>query len=272
MLVFPMTFGRQLLFALGVAGPLLTMAQPCEDRNAQCGYWAAIGECQANPSYMLVMCQHSCHSCDKEGAVQERIYQHLEKKIVTGLSDVDRGPSIRELSYSPQAFLIDRPESSPFRFMDRLRGPCGWTIRAVVRTFTLARPSRVSDEDVRRVATVLIYLDPAEAGGETIFPKHRRCQDHKLRCNRHLHRNMSERKTFKQELVVGEGKGFFVKGQKGQAIVFYSHNLDGQHNPLSTHASCPVERGEKWVAQQWFRVQTTAEKIWEEQRDIPYPL
>ena len=22
--------------------------RPCEDRNAQCGYWAAIGECQAS--------------------------------------------------------------------------------------------------------------------------------------------------------------------------------------------------------------------------------
>ena len=39
---------------------------------------------------------------------------------------------------------------------------------------------------------------------------------------KHLHRNMSERKTFKQELVVGEGKGFFARTRVQS--VMHRHN------------------------------------------------
>ncbi|CAJ1345743.1 unnamed protein product, partial [Effrenium voratum] len=101
-------------------------------------------------------------------------------------------------------------------------------------------------QNLRRAVTVLVYLDPPKAGGETIFPKHRKCQDADFAdcCNR-------------TELIA-EGKGFWVRGKKGQAVVFYSHDLDGRHNPLSMHGSCPVLAGEKWVAQQWFRLEPYA--------------
>ncbi|CAH1257391.1 ASTL [Branchiostoma lanceolatum] len=49
-------------------------AEPvCEDEHASCSHWADIGECQANPNYMLNHCQLSCGVCqgggDIDGAV-----------------------------------------------------------------------------------------------------------------------------------------------------------------------------------------------------------
>jgi len=36
---------------------------PCTDENQSCGNWAASGECEANPDYMLVNCRLSCGVC-----------------------------------------------------------------------------------------------------------------------------------------------------------------------------------------------------------------
>ena len=37
----------------------------CKNRHPQCAFWAAIGECEANPKYMLLQCAPSCQTCDK---------------------------------------------------------------------------------------------------------------------------------------------------------------------------------------------------------------
>merc|ERR1712087_459098 len=36
---------------------------PCTDENQNCGIWAASGQCEANPAYMLVNCALSCGVC-----------------------------------------------------------------------------------------------------------------------------------------------------------------------------------------------------------------
>jgi len=36
---------------------------PCTDDNQNCEYWASVGECEANPAYMLVNCRKSCGVC-----------------------------------------------------------------------------------------------------------------------------------------------------------------------------------------------------------------
>merc|ERR1712151_766003 len=36
---------------------------PCTDENQNCGNWAASGQCEANPAYMLVNCRLSCGVC-----------------------------------------------------------------------------------------------------------------------------------------------------------------------------------------------------------------
>ncbi|ELU08301.1 hypothetical protein CAPTEDRAFT_185959, partial [Capitella teleta] len=46
----------------------------CEDEHANCGTWAAQGECQSNPGYMLERCKVACDVCDGEeggGGVKE---------------------------------------------------------------------------------------------------------------------------------------------------------------------------------------------------------
>merc|ERR1712117_145012 len=37
--------------------------QPCTDDNQDCEYWASLGECESNPSYMLETCRKSCGVC-----------------------------------------------------------------------------------------------------------------------------------------------------------------------------------------------------------------
>eukprot|EP00435_Cladocopium_sp_Y103_P027921 s2245_g6.t3 len=313
--LFSITWGNQqlhkatVLLLWSALRRAIAEAEPCadhNDHNDQCGYWAAIGECQANPKYMLVMCQKSCHSCPGDsGALHERMYQHLEKKI-SSVRDAQQ-PQILEASYSPRALVVDRflseeecealkdlarphlhhaetiNRSTGAAYLDKVRTNSQFyldraehykdplVLDIVQRMHRIARvpmghaePLQVGRyqkgqfyqthfdseplQGVRRAVTVLVYLDPPEAGGETIFPKHQRCQvdGFEVCCNR------------LEELVTGEGKGFWVRGQKGQAVIFYSHNLDGQHNSLSMHGSCPVREGEKWVAQQWFRIEPYA--------------
>ena len=37
----------------------------CQNRNSKCSYWAAIGECEANPKYMAMHCALACQTCLK---------------------------------------------------------------------------------------------------------------------------------------------------------------------------------------------------------------
>jgi len=43
--------------------PVPTPTQQCTDANQNCADWAANGECEANPAYMLVNCRQSCGAC-----------------------------------------------------------------------------------------------------------------------------------------------------------------------------------------------------------------
>jgi prolyl 4-hydroxylase len=72
----------------------------------------------------------------------------------------------------------------------------------------------------QRVATLIMYLNTPEAGGETIFPKV----------------NIS------------------VIPKKGTALLFYNCNLSGEVDPLTLHGGAPVKAGEKWIATKWIRM------------------
>ena len=41
--------------------------------------------------------------------------------------------------------------------------------------------------------------------------------------------------------------------KKGRAVLFYTHNLQGEKVANALHGSCPVGEGEKWIMQAWFR-------------------
>ena len=71
----------------------------------------------------------------------------------------------------------------------------------------------------QRVATLILYLNNVEEGGETIFPK----------------------------------INLKVTPVQGNAIYFAYTNSKSQVDPLTLHGGCPVVRGEKWISTKWMR-------------------
>ena len=71
----------------------------------------------------------------------------------------------------------------------------------------------------QRVATVVVYLNDVEEGGETRFPQ----------------------------------LGLAVRPRRGAAICFEYANAAGELDPRLLHAGAPVTRGDKWIATKWLR-------------------
>jgi prolyl 4-hydroxylase len=72
----------------------------------------------------------------------------------------------------------------------------------------------------QRVATLVMYLNDVEAGGETSFPE----------------------------------LNLKAVPLKGSALYFsYFFNNNNTPDPRSLHAGCPVVKGEKWIAVKWVR-------------------
>ncbi len=132
---------------------------------------------------------------------KDRILKRVEKRIadLTGLP-VANGEAIQVLCY--QAGGEYRPHYDFFP----MNTPGG--------AAQLARGGQ-------RVATVIMYLNTPEAGGETIFP----------------HANVK----------------INVAPKKGMAILFYSCMPNGAVDPMTLHGGAPVIQGEKWIATKWLR-------------------
>ena len=73
----------------------------------------------------------------------------------------------------------------------------------------------------QRVATLIMYLNEVEQGGETAFPE----------------------------------LGMRVVPKKGSAVYFEYCNSLGQLDKHTLHAGLPVIKGEKWIATKWMRQQ-----------------
>ncbi|KAK6151178.1 hypothetical protein DH2020_016110 [Rehmannia glutinosa] len=54
--------------------------------------------------------------------------------------------------------------------------------------------------------------------------------------------------------------GLKVKPRRGDGLLFYSLFPNGTIDPTSLHGSCPVIKGEKWVATKWIRDQPQDEE------------
>lgn len=70
-----------------------------------------------------------------------------------------------------------------------------------------------------RIATLVLYLNDVEEGGETVFPK----------------------------------LNFTVNPKKGMAVYFEYFYNEPLLNELTLHSGAPVTKGEKWIATQWMR-------------------
>ena len=87
--------------------------------------------------------------------------------------------------------------------------------------FSVADQGKTRQKDAagQRIATILVYLNDVEAGGETEFPR----------------------------------LGVRIRPEQGKAVVFFNCEASGKPDADSLHAGMPVIRGEKWLASLWFR-------------------
>lgn len=77
----------------------------------------------------------------------------------------------------------------------------------------------LADTDNQRILTMLVYLNHAYEGGETVFLK----------------------------------TGLKVKGAIGDAVLFRNADSSGRPDPNAQHAGLPVRAGEKLIASRWIR-------------------
>ncbi|KAL4448907.1 hypothetical protein ABPG77_007624 [Micractinium sp. CCAP 211/92] len=88
-----------------------------------------------------------------------------------------------------------------------------------------------------RYATVLMYLNDVEEGGETVFPN--------------IPAPGGDNGPTFSECA---RKHLAAKPRKGSAVLFHSIKPTGEMERRSLHTACPVIRGEKWSAPKWIHV------------------
>ncbi|CAI0472080.1 unnamed protein product [Linum tenue] len=94
-------------------------------------------------------------------------------------------------------------------------------------------PAEYGPQQSQRIASFLLYLTNVEEGGETMFP-----YEDGLKVPGY---------DYKQCV------GLKVKPRQGDGLLFYSVLPNGTIDKMSLHGSCPVIKGEKWVATKWIR-------------------
>lgn len=110
------------------------------------------------------------------------------------------------------------------------------------KTQTYGAHSDVLDEGSPRVATVLMYLNDVEGGGETAFPETSEWISPEL-----------EQRLGPFSECVPPGKVAF-RPRRRDALLFYSLHPNNTLDQASMHTGCPVTKGVKWTAVKWIHV------------------
>ncbi|XP_019422067.1 PREDICTED: probable prolyl 4-hydroxylase 9 isoform X1 [Lupinus angustifolius] len=96
-------------------------------------------------------------------------------------------------------------------------------------------PSEYGPQKSQRMASFLLYLTDVEEGGETMFP---------------FENGLNMDGSYEYEDCIG----LKIRPRRGDGLLFYSLFPNGSTiDPTSLHGSCPVIKGEKWVATKWIR-------------------
>eukprot|EP00798_Chlamydomonas_sp_ICE-L_P013953 gene13954-19889_t len=98
-------------------------------------------------------------------------------------------------------------------------------------------PKQFGPQPSQRIATVLIYLSDVDEGGETVFKKEGL--------------NGADRSITDWRNC--DDGSFKYKPRRGDAVLFWGVNPDGEIDPHSLHGGCPVKNGTKWVMTKWLR-------------------
>ena len=85
---------------------------------------------------------------------------------------------------------------------------------------TLKKPKQFKNFGGNRIATMLMYMSEVERGGATVF--------------------------------VNTGPGVTIYPEKGAGVFWYNLKRNGEGNPKTRHAGCPVLIGHKWVSNLWI--------------------
>ncbi|CAM6095079.1 unnamed protein product [Calypogeia fissa] len=100
--------------------------------------------------------------------------------------------------------------------------------------YDVFNPVEYGPQKTQRIASMLLYLSDVEEGGETMFPFEN-------------YQNMNTGYDYRACI------GLKVKPRQGDALLFYSIHPNGTFDAAALHGSCPVTKGEKWVATKWMR-------------------